>query len=256
MRIISWNVNGIRAWHKKGSLDWFSKESPDIFCVQETKAEESQLPEEVKKPKGYHAYFDHSKGRKGYSGVGIFTKDKPDKVEFGMGVNEYDLEGRSISLHFKDLVVINTYFPNGGGGPVRLEYKLRYYDHFLTYINKMRKQGKSIIFCGDVNTAHKEFDLARPKENVMNTGFLPIERAWLDKVIKKGYIDTFRLIYPEKKDVYTYWDMKTFARERNVGWRIDYIFISPDLKDKVKDVGVLDMVLGSDHAPIFLDINT
>lgn len=255
MKLISWNVNGIRAWYKKGNLDWFTKESPDIFCVQETKAEEIQLPDEIKKPLGYHVYFDHSKGRKGYSGVGIFTKVKPDKVEFGIGVPAYDSEGRSISLFFGKLVVINTYFPNGGGGPIRLEYKLKFYEHFLKYINKLKKQGKSIIFCGDINTAHTEFDLARPKANEKNTGFLPIERAWIDKVIKSGYIDTFRLLYPDKKEIYTYWDMKTFARERNVGWRIDYFFISPDLKEKVKEVGVLDMVFGSDHAPIFLELD-
>lgn len=254
MKLISWNVNGIRAWHKKGNLDWFIKESPDIFCVQETKAEESQLPEELRKPLGYHVYFDHSKGRKGYSGVGVFTKIKPDKVEFGMGVKDFDLEGRSVSIFIKDLVIINTYFPNGGGGPVRLEYKLKYYDHFLKYINRLKKSGKSIIFCGDINTAHTEVDLARPKENVMNTGFLPIERAWLDKVVKNGYVDTFRTMYPDKKEVYTYWDMKTFARERNVGWRIDYIFVSSDLKDKVKDTGVLVEVFGSDHAPIYLEL--
>jgi exodeoxyribonuclease III len=255
MKIISWNVNGIRAWHRKGNLEWFTKESPDIFCVQETKAEESQLPDEVKRPDGYYGYFDHSKGRKGYSGVVTFSKVQPDKVELGIGVSDLDQEGRSISLFFNKLVVINTYFPNGGGGPIRLDYKLKYYDAFLKYINKLNKKGYSIIFCGDINTAHNEIDLARPKENVKNTGFLPIERAWIDKVIKTGYIDAFRMKYPDKKDLYTYWDMKTFSRERNVGWRIDYFFVSPELKDKVKDTGIMEEVLGSDHCPIFLKVD-
>jgi exodeoxyribonuclease III len=254
MRLISWNVNGIRAWHRKGNLDWFIKESPDIFCVQETKAEESQMPDEVKKPQGYYGYFDHSKGRKGYSGVATFSKNKPDKVEIGMGIPEFDQEGRSLTLYFGKLAVINTYFPNGGGGPIRLDYKLKYYDHFLKYINRLVKRGYSVVFCGDVNTAHSEIDLARPKENVTNTGFLPIERAWIDKVTKAGFVDTFRLLYPDKKEIYTYWDMKTFARERNVGWRIDYVFVSPSLKDKVKEVGAMDRVLGSDHCPIFVDL--
>ena len=253
IKLISWNVNGIRAWHKKGSLNWFQEESPDLFCVQETKAEESQLPEEIRRPQGYLGFFDHSRGRKGYSGVATFTKIKPDKVQLGMGIPEFDLEGRSISLFFGDLVIINTYFPNGGGGPARLDYKLKFYKHFLKYIDLLHKKGKKVIFCGDINTAHKEIDLARPKENETNTGFLPVERAWLDEVVSAGYVDTFRHFYPDKKEVYSYWDMKTFSRERNVVWRIDYIFVSPDLLKLVKNVGIMDMVLGSDHAPISIE---
>ncbi|HZS43261.1 MAG TPA: exodeoxyribonuclease III [Candidatus Paceibacterota bacterium] len=255
MKIISWNVNGIRAWHKKGYLEWFLKESPDIFCLQETKAHPEQLTEELRNPKGYHSYFDHSKGRKGYSGVAVYSKIKPEKIEYGLGVKELDQEGRFIALHFKKFVLINTYFPNGGGGPVRLKYKLDYYKAYLKYADNLRKKGQKIIFCGDINTAHTEIDLARPRENVSHTGFLPIERAWLDKVIEHGYIDVFRHFYPHKTGAYTYWDSYSFARDRNVGWRIDYFFVSPDLIKKVKNMAILSDVFGSDHCPILLEID-
>lgn len=255
MRIISWNVNGIRAWYKKGKLEWLIKESPDMFCIQETKAEIEQLPDELRNIRGYHAYFDHSKGRKGYSGVAIYTKIEPEKVDYALGVPELDQEGRFIALHFKDFTLINTYFPNGGGGPVRLAYKLEYYDAFLKYVNKLTKKGIPIVFCGDINTAHTEIDLARPKENVDNTGFLPIERAWLDKVVKNGFIDTFRHIHGALTGAYTYWDMKTFARDRNVGWRIDYFFVNSLLKDRVKDTIILSDVLGSDHCPLEITLD-
>lgn len=255
MRIISWNVNGIRALHRKGYWDWLIKESPDIFCLQETKANPEQLLEEIRNPKGYYSYFDFPKEKKGYSGVSIYSKVKPEKVEYIMGNAVLDNEGRLISVYYPQFVLINIYFPNGGGGPERLQYKLDFYKEFLKYVNKLRKQGHKVIFCGDINTAHNEIDLARPKENEKNTGFLPIERAWIDEVIKAGYIDTFRHFYPDKKDVYTYWDMKTFARDRNVGWRIDYFFVSPDILNDIKDIKILNQVFGSDHCPILLDIN-
>ncbi len=258
MKIISWNVNGIRANVTKGGFDWLVSENADIFCVQETKAHPDQLPENILRPPGYFSYFDHSKLRKGYSGVAIWTKKEPTKVEYGFGIPKLDQEGRQITLLFDDkdrkLAFIDTYFPNGGGGPERLQYKLEYYDAFLAYIEKLRKEGYSVVFCGDVNTAHTEIDLARPKENEENTGFLPVERAWIDKVIAKGYVDIFRTKNPDKKDAYTYWDMKTFARERNVGWRIDYFFVSKDLIQKVKSAKILDGVFGSDHCPISLEI--
>ncbi|HEU5114956.1 MAG TPA: exodeoxyribonuclease III [Candidatus Paceibacterota bacterium] len=264
MKIISWNVNGIRAAIKKGAFDWLISQNADIFCLQETKAHPEQLPPEVVTPHGYVSYFDHSKGRKGYSGVAIYVKSslKVDKVEYGFGVPELDQEGRQIALLFKGdsskkgpkWAFINTYFPNGGGGPERLAYKLRYYDAFLAYIEKLRKNGYSIVFTGDVNTAHTEIDLARPKENVENTGFLPIERAWIDKVIDAKFIDTFRALHPKEIGAYTYWDMKTFARERNVGWRIDYFFVSDDLMASVKKSEILSDILGSDHCPIFLNV--
>lgn len=254
MKIISWNVNGIRAWQKKGYLEWFLSESPDMFCLQETKAHPEQLTEDLRNPQGYHSYFDHSKGRKGYSGVAIYSKVKPEKIDYGLGVKALDQEGRFIALHFKDFVLINTYFPNGGGGPVRLKFKLDYYKAYLKYAEALRKKGKKIIFCGDINTAHTEIDLARPKENVSHTGFLPIERAWLDKVVGAGYIDVFRHFYPNKTGAYTYWDMYSFARDRNVGWRIDYFFVTPDLIKKVKKIEILSEVYGSDHCPILLEI--
>jgi len=252
MRLISWNVNGYRANIKKGGFDWFLSESPDIYCIQEVKAEVTQLDEKIVHPVGYFSYFDHSKGRKGYSGVAIYSKVEPEKIEYGLGKPELDQEGRFISLFFSDFVLINTYFPNGGGGPVRLKFKLDYYEEFLKYINKLKKEGREIIFCGDVNTAHTEIDLARPKENVDNTGFLPVERAWLDRVVQAGYIDIFRHFYPTDVGKYTYWDMKTFARDRNVGWRIDYFFLTPGIIEKVKAIKILDHVMGSDHCPIEL----
>ncbi len=262
MKIISWNVNGIRAVYKRGDWDFFRKADADIFCVQETKAEADQLPDELRHPKGYFSYFSHSKGRKGYSGVAVYTKVAPEKVEEILGIDELDTEGRLLILYFNDkafnfgkkTILLNCYFPNGGGGPVRLDYKLRFYDAFLEFIDKKRKAGYSIIFTGDINTAHEEIDLARPKANEENTGFLPIERAWMDEVVAHGYVDTFRTIYPTKKDMYSYWDQKSGARDRNVGWRIDYFFVSPDVMKSVKDSYMLTDYYGSDHCPIVLEV--
>jgi exodeoxyribonuclease-3 len=254
MKILSWNVNGLRAVVKKEKWAQIFELDPDIFCLQETKAHPEQLPEEIRNPKGYHSYFDHSKMRKGYSGVAIYSKVKPEKVEYSIGDTKYDQEGRMVIAYFKDFVLLNGYFPNGGGGPERLKYKLEFYDQFLKFIEKIRKSGKAVIFCGDVNTAHNEIDLARPKENAEQTGFLRIERDWLDKVVEKGYVDSFRHLHP-KEVKYSWWDMKTFARERNVGWRIDYFFVSPDLKDKIKKADILNDVFGSDHCPVLLSID-
>src|SRR3989338_7604505 len=242
MKIISWNVNGLRANVKKGSFDWLLNSGADIFCLQKTKAHPDQLPVGVREPLGYHAYFDHSKAKSGYSGVAVYTKIEPKKVEYGLGVEELDQEGRLVGLFFRKFALFNVYFPNGGGGPERLAFKLRYYDAFLKYIENVRKTYPNIIFCGDVNTAHQEIDLARPKENENNTGFLPIERKWLDEVERKNYTDTFRYFHPNEKDAYTYWDMKTFARDRNVGWRIDYFFVSQDLVSRVTRVDILDEI--------------
>ncbi len=253
MKIVSWNVNGLRAVAKKGFLDWLYETSPDILGLQETKVEDTQLPEEVRSPVGYFTYFSSSQGRKGYSGVALYSKEKPLKVEYGIGIKEFDDEGRIIIGHYKNFVLLNVYFPNGGGGPERLKYKLEFYDAFLSYIEKLRKKGKKIIFCGDVNTAHETIDLARPKENEKNTGFLPEERAWIDELIYHGYIDTFRHFHPNKENAYSYWDMKTAARERNVGWRIDYIFISPDILPHLKSAGISSNVFGSDHCPVWAE---
>jgi exodeoxyribonuclease-3 len=252
MNIICWNVNGLRALVKKGQFDWLVSTSPDIFCLQETKAHPDQLPEEIKNPKGYFSYFDHSRGRKGYSGVAVYSKIKPESVDYKLGVEALDQEGRFLGLHFKDFTLCNIYFPNGGGGPDRLKFKFDYYDAFLEYVERLKKKGRKVIFCGDVNTAHEEIDLARPKENEKNTGFLPEERAWLDEVINHGYVDVFRHFYPQKTGAYTYWDMKTFSRERNVGWRIDYFFTTSDLLPRIKKVAILNGVNGSDHCPIEL----
>lgn len=255
MKIISWNVNGLRATYKQGYfMPFIQKENPDILCLQETKAEAEQLPEEARNPAGYFSYFSHSKGRKGYSGVAIYSKIKPIKVESGIGIGRFDDEGRILVAYYKEFVLLNVYFPNGGGGPIRLQYKLEFYDEFLKFIDKLRKEKRKVIFCGDVNTAHEAIDLARPKENEKNTGFLPEERAWIDEVVAHGYVDVFRFLNPDKKDIYTYWDMKTFARDRNVGWRIDYFFISPDLLPAVQDLKTLSKVYGSDHCPIVLEL--
>jgi len=254
MKLLSWNVNGIRAIYKKGFLEWLDSESPDILGLQETKASPDQLSEDLRNPKGYFTYFSSSKVKKGYSGVAIYTKKEPEKVEYGMGIKKFDDEGRIVTTYFKDFVLLNIYFPNGGGGPERLKYKLDFYDAFLSHIEKLQKKGKKVIFCGDVNTAHEEVDLARPKENEKNTGFLPEERAWIDEVIYHGYIDTFRHLHPHKKEVYSYWDLKTRARDRNVGWRIDYFFVAPDLMKKVKRAFIQTGVYGSDHCPVGIEL--
>lgn len=255
MKIASWNVNGLRAIHKKGNFGEIIKKNFDILCLQETKVEAEQLPEEVRTPKGYFAYFSHSKRRKGYSGVAVYTKIKPEKVEEGMDIKDIDdEEGRLLVLYYKDFVLLNCYFPNGGGGPARLKYKLEFYEAFLRFTGKLHKKGHKIIICGDVNTAHEAIDLARPKANEKNTGFLPVERAWIDRLIYGGYIDIYRHLNPNKKDVYTYWDIKTASRERNVGWRIDYFFISNDLLPRVRQTKMLTRFLGSDHCPIVLEL--
>jgi exodeoxyribonuclease-3 len=254
MKLMSWNVNGLRALHKKGNFSWLIKNSPDFFCLQEVKAHPDQLIDDIKKVEGYYAYFDFPTIKKGYSGVAVFTKKEPSKVVNGMGIEDLDQEGRMLTLYYDKFVLINGYFPNGGGAPERLEYKLKFYDAFLKYIEKIRKSGKSIIFCGDINVAHEEIDLARPKENEEHVGFLPEERAWMDEVINHGYIDTYRYFFPTKTAAYTYWDIKSAARERNVGWRIDYFFISPDLVKNLQGVKIHDNVYGSDHCPIELDI--
>lgn len=254
VKITSWNVNGLRGTHKNDAfLPFIKKAKPDILCLQETKTQPEQLPEEIREISGYQSFFAYPQEKKGYSGVGIYTKEKPRRVEEGMGVPEFDTEGRLLAAYYKDFVLLNVYFPNGGGGPKRLQYKLDFYDAFLKFIKKLEK-AQPVIFCGDVNTAHTEIDLARPKENEKNTGFLPEERAWIDEVIAAGYVDIFRQFNPEKTDAYTYWDMKTRARDRNVGWRIDYFFVSLELTPRVKDIKILSDILGSDHCPIELTL--
>ena len=255
MKIITWNTNGLRATVRQGNfMPLFAKYKPDILCLQETKSEPEQLDDATRNVPGYESYFASSRARKGYSGVAVYTKIKPEKVEYGLGIEKFDEQGRTLVIYFKDWVLINCYFPNGGGAPEKLQYKLEFYDAFLAFTEKLRKKYKKIIFCGDVNVAHKEIDLARPKENVDHVGFLPVERAWMDKVIAKKYIDVYRLLYPNKKDVYTYWDQKTFARDRNVGWRIDYFFVTPELEKSIKKCEILSDYYGSDHCPLILEI--
>lgn len=254
MKIISWNTNGLRATAKQGFFTPLFEEAPDILCLQETKVEPEQLSEEVRNVLGYNSYFSYSKLRKGYSGVAIYTKEKPLEVFYGMDIKKFDDEGRIVGIKLKNFTLINCYFPNGGQGPERLKYKLEFYDAFLKFILKLRKNGENVIFCGDVNTAHTAIDLARPKENEENTGFLPIERAWLDKVIKNDFVDIWRDLNPNKIDTYTYWDQKTRARDRNVGWRIDYFFVDKKIIPKIKGVGMLNDYYGSDHCPIWLEI--
>ena len=255
MRIISWNTNGLRATAKQGFFAPLFENNPDILCLQETKAKPDQLPEEVRNVPGYFSYFSHPKIKKGYSGVAIYCKEKPKEVFYGMGIKKFDDEGRLIGAKYQELTLINVYFPNGGAGPERLKYKLEFYDAFLKFIIKLRKNGENVICCGDVNTAHEAIDLARPKENEENTGFLPIERAWITKVIKNNFIDTFRKFYPEKIGAYTYWDQKSRARDRNVGWRLDYFFVDSSLFPKIEDTGMLPDYYGSDHCPIWLEID-
>jgi exodeoxyribonuclease-3 len=251
-RILSWNVNGIRAVLKKGFLDWLREADPDILCVQETKAQEEQLPPELRQVGGYNAYFT-SPERKGYSGVALYSKEEPLLVTRGFGDGRYDAEGRVIAADYATFVLINVYFPNGKASRERLLYKMEFYEDFLRHVNSLREKGQSVVVCGDVNTAHREIDLARPRENEKVSGFLPEERAWIDRFIESGYLDTFRLFNGEAGQ-YSWWDLKSRARDRNIGWRIDYFFISDDLKDSLPSAFILQDVMGSDHCPVGIDL--
>ncbi len=253
IKIISWNVNGLRAGVRKGFLEWLDKEKPDILCVQETKAHRDQLGKEVADHKKYHSFWHSATSRKGYSGVATFTKEEPIHVDVGFGMEKCDREGRVVMTEFENFILFNVYFPNGKKDDDRLSYKLEFYDAFLTHINQLKTKGKKIIFCGDVNTAHKEIDLARPKANEKTSGFLPIERKWIDQVIKDDYFDTLREFHPEA-DLYTWWDLKTRARDRNVGWRIDYFFMHNKLKNNLKNAFIMPEVMGSDHCPVGIEL--
>ena len=252
MRLVSWNVNGIRAAHKKGFLDWFGSESPDILCIQETKANPSQLSGELTAVPGYCSYFSAPE-RKGYSGVALYTRREPESVTYGLGIERFDAEGRTIIADFKDFVLFDIYFPNGKRSEERLRYKMDFYDAFLDRANGLRAQGRSVVVCGDVNTAHKEIDLARPKENAKVSGFLPEERSWMDKFLADGYVDTFR-IHNQEPGNYSYWDQISRARDRNIGWRIDYFFVDQGLAPRVADAFILPEVMGSDHCPVGIEI--
>ncbi|MCA1959582.1 MAG: exodeoxyribonuclease III [Desulfomonile sp.] len=250
--VLSWNVNGIRAVYKKGFLEWLQQEAPDVLCIQETKARADQLPEDLINPPGYRTFWSAAE-KKGYSGVAVFTKIKPTAVTTSLGIDRFDAEGRFIRIDFADFTLFNVYFPNGKRDRERLDFKLTFYDAFFDMIEKLRKTNNRLMFCGDLNTAHNEIDLARPKENETVSGFLPIERRWIDKVVAHGHVDTFRHFHPEKIQ-YTWWDLKTRARERNIGWRLDYVFVTRELLPSVKSAFILTEVLGSDHCPVGLKL--
>lgn len=248
--LLSWNVNGVRAIYKKGFMSWLHATQPDILCLQETRAEPQQVPAELREPEGYVAYWNPSIRKRGYSGTGLLSRVEPEAVEFGLGVPEFDQEGRTIIAHYADFTLANCYFPNGGRDHSRVPFKLAFYDAFLARMEQLRAEGRSLLFCGDVNTAHHPIDLAHPRANQNTTGFLPEERAWLDQVVEKGYVDTFRHFYPDLPGQYTWWSMPTRARERNVGWRIDYFFAAPELMPRVSEAWIWPEVMGSDHCPV------
>jgi exodeoxyribonuclease-3 len=252
-KLISWNVNGIRAAQKKGLMFWLDKEAPDIACFQETKAMKEQLDDELINPPGGYKTYWHSAQKKGYSGVATFSKAEPLSVQSGFGIEKFDNEGRVLMTDHGEFILFNIYFPNGKRDEERLNYKMKFYQEILKYWEKLRKQGKKIVICGDVNTAHKEIDLARPKENRFISGFLEEECAWIDQLIELGYIDTFREFNKEPGN-YSWWDMVTRARDRNVGWRIDYFFITPDLKKNLKSAFIQNKVYGSDHCPVGIEL--
>ncbi len=248
--LLSWNVNGMRAVHRKGFLDWFNVALPDVLGIQESRAEEHQLPKIVAQPEGYSGYWNPCRRKKGYSGTGLLTREAPLDVQFGLGVEEFDQEGRTLIARYPTFTLLNCYFPNGGRDHGRVPFKMGFYDAFLDKCEALRAAGQNVIFCGDVNTAHQPIDLARPKANETTTGFLPEERAWLDKVVQAGYVDTFRHLYPDLEGQYTWWSMPTRARARNVGWRLDYFFVAREIIDRVADAFILPDVQGSDHCPV------
>jgi exodeoxyribonuclease-3 len=250
IKILSWNVNGLRAVHKKGFLEWFAAQNADIVCVQETKAAEDQLPEDLRVIPGYESYFVSAE-RRGYSGVALWSREQPKRVTAEMSIKRFDAEGRMIRVDFPSFTLFNVYFPNGGASHERLEYKLDFYDSFLGYISRLRS--KRIVVCGDFNTAHKEMDLARPKQNQTVSGFLPSERAWLDRLIEHGFLDSFRM-FTDEGGHYTWWDYQTRSRERNVGWRIDYFFVSKSLKRRISSAYIQPEVMGSDHCPVGIEM--
>lgn len=252
---MSWNVNGLRAVERKNALSFLEHGEYDIVGLQETKVStNTKLSPNLITPNSYQSFWNYSSEKKGYSGVVIYSKIKPQKAIKDFG--KYDLltkEGRLIQLSFPEFEFFNVYFPNGKARQERLDYKMKFYKQFSGYLKDLLKKKKSIIFCGDVNTAHTEIDLARPKENEKISGFLPEERAWMDKIVELGFLDTFRM-FNKKGENYSWWDQKSNARDRNVGWRIDYFFVSKDLEKKVKSAEILKDVYGSDHCPVSLEI--
>jgi len=247
--IVTWNVNGIRAAVGHGMLDWLEKCQPDILCLQETKAHPDQLDEEVLSPNGYTTHWVSAE-KKGYSGTAAFVKKEPVSISI-LGKKKFDSEGRVQILEYKAFTIVNAYFPNSQEAGKRLDYKIDFCNALLRECERRRKAGENLIICGDYNIAHKEIDLKNPKTNQKNPGFLPEERAWMDKFVKKGYVDTFRM-FNQEPEQYTWWSYRFKARERNIGWRIDLHAVNEAFKDKVKSVEILDDVTGSDHCPVLL----
>jgi exodeoxyribonuclease-3 len=254
IRLLSWNVNGIRAVEKKGFLDWLREEAPDVLCLQETRAHPDQVPPALLSPEGYFAYWDHPE-RSGYSGVALFSRREPLRVTKGFGIERFDAEGRVLVAAYPGFTLLNVYFPNGKMNEERLHYKLDFYEAFLDHILGLRERGEKLVICGDFNTAHTEFDLSHPKENETVSGFLPVERAWMDRLTGHGFVDTFRLFNGDPGN-YTWWSMRTRARERNMGWRLDYFFVSDTLLGCVEGAAILSNVMGSDHCPVSLALST
>ncbi len=252
MKILCWNVNGIRAAEKKGLFTWLQKEAPDVLCLQEIKASPEQLPPHLRNVPGYNLFWNPGE-QKGYSGVATFSKRNPLKVEMGFGREEFDSEGRILITTYPEFVLMNIYFPNGKKNAERLQYKLDFYDEFLSYADSLKSKKKHLVVCGDFNTAHKEIDIARPKENSHISGFLPVERAWIDTFVDHGYMDTFRAFHTEPNQ-YSWWDLKTGARKRNVGWRIDYFFVDKGFLSCVKDAFIMAEIQGSDHCPVGIEL--
>lgn len=247
MRLISWNVNGLRACMEKGFMDFFEKMDADIFCLQETKLQEGQI--EMNLP-GYYQYWNYAE-KKGYSGTALFTKKEPIAVTYGIGVEEHDHEGRVITAEFEDYYVVTVYTPNAQRELTRLSYRMKWEEDFLHYLKKLEKS-KPVIFCGDLNVAFREIDLKNPKSNHKNAGFTDEERACFGKVLESGFIDTFRYFYPDLGDVYSWWSYMFQARAKNAGWRIDYFVVSQSLQERLEDAAIHTQVMGSDHCPVEL----
>ena len=251
MKLISWNVNGLRAAVNKGFDDFFKKENADIFCIQETKMQEDQLDENIKGIfKEYNSYWNSAE-KKGYSGTAIFTKKKPMNVTYGIGIEEHDKEGRVITLEFENFFMVNCYTPNAKRELERLDYRMVWEDEFRKYLLKLN-ESKPVVMCGDLNVAHEEIDLKNPKTNRRNAGFTDEERGKMTELLNAGFTDTFRYLYPDKPDMYTWWSYMFKAREKNVGWRIDYFIVSKSIENKIKESYIYSEIMGSDHCPVGL----
>ena len=253
MKLFSWNVNGVRAIEKKGFLDWMSSELPDVLCIQEPKAKFEELPDTLQNIDGYYSYW-HSADKLGYSGVATFCREEPLHVQYGLGIEKYDQEGRVLITEFENFLLYNIYFPNGQKDEFRLQYKLDFYNDLLVILNDQVESGNNVIVAGDWNTAHKPIDLANPKANGNYSGFLPVERAQLDEYVEHGYVDSFRLFHDEPNR-YSWWTYRHGARERNIGWRIDYFFTNQEFANQITNADIHENVMGSDHCPVSLELS-